>query len=176
MRIRRVDAATGDYTFGRSQGNFWVDAPDGVAQHVFSRLMLWTGQWFADGTEGTAWAVGVLGERTQNTRDLVVVDRVKTTPHVTDIPAYGSRHDPNTRTWEARMQIDTEFGEVILTAGRLPGSVPPLVITPVVTPFDTTLLGVTGGNPMSMTPANLIDGPHPNIADFTITRLDGGVY
>jgi hypothetical protein len=167
-----------DYTFGRSQGNFWVDAPDGVAQHVFCRMMLWTGQWFADSTEGTAWATDVLGERTQATRDLVVVDRVRTTPHVTDILAYGSRHDPDTRTWEARMKIDTEYGEVTLRAARLPGSIPPLPSVAVThSPFTTRLIGVTSGDtPITATPADLSDGPRADIEDFTIIGTDGGTY
>jgi hypothetical protein len=173
-----MDAATGDYTFGRGQGNFMVDAPDGVAQHIFSRFMLWTGQWFADTTEGTAWATDVLGERTQSTRDLVVIDRVRTTPHVVDILSYGSGFYPNTRDWNASMTVQTEYGPVALQARRLPGSIPPLPTSEgVATPFTTREIGVTSGaTPVSMTPADLLKGPQANIADFTIVELDGGVY
>jgi hypothetical protein len=173
-----MDPATGDYIFGRGQSDLWIDAPDGVAQHIYSRMMLWTGQWFADTTEGTAWAVGVLGERTQSTRDLVVIDRVRTTPHVVEILSYGANIYPDTREWRASMTVLTEYGPVLLRAGRLPGTIPPLPTQPlVVTPFTTRELGVTSGaTPVSMVPADLLKGPTTNIANFTITGLDGGVY
>ena len=173
-----MDPATGDYTFGRGQSNYWQNVPDGVAQHIFSRFMLWTGQWFADLTEGTAWMTGVLGERTQSTRDLVVIDRVRTTPHVVDILSYGATIFPNTREWNASMTVQTEYGPATLRMARLPGSIPPLpTAPPVATPFTTRELGVTSGDtPVSMTPADLLKGPQANIADFTIVELDGGVY
>jgi hypothetical protein len=172
-----MDPATGDYTFGRSQGNFWSNVPDGVGQHVLCRLMLWTGQWFVDVTEGTAWATQVLGERTQGTRDLILRDRVATTPDVTTIISYGSRYDPDSRTWAASMTIDTAYGAVGLSAARLPGMVPPLPVSLVATPFDAKMLGVTSGDtPISMTPAMLLGGARADITDFTIVQLDGGVY
>jgi hypothetical protein len=158
--------------FGSNQ-DYWHDEPDGVALHVLDRLMLWTGQWFADTSSGTPWQTEVLGERTQGTRDVVVRERVGLTPHVTEIVQYASYTDVNTRTWQAAMIIATEYGDVFLRAGRLPGMVPDLTPPPAV---PALLLGVQGGTPVAMTPANLLLGDRVDIADFEIRRVDGGAY
>jgi hypothetical protein len=173
-----MDAATGDFTFGRGLYNYWYNVPEGVAQHIVSRLMLWTGQWFEDSLEGTPWQINVLGERTVSTRDLVVQSRVRETPHVTVMNAYTSRHDPETRTWAAAITVTTEYGPAQIGVSRLPGSVPPLDEQPVyISPFRTKLIGVTSGEtPITMVPADVSASPHANISNFTITGLDGKTY
>ncbi len=173
MRYRRLDS-DGDMTFGHGQDNFWVDQPEGVGQWVMTRLRLNQGEWFADTSDGTPWATQVLGERTRWTRDIVVRDRVQTTPNVTDIAAYSSQTDPNTRGWTATMTIDTAFGAVVLAAAKLPGSVPPIGgLT--LGGGRAALLGVLGGTAIEMTPADLTRSS-ANITDFRITSLDAGTF
>ena len=174
MRYRRLDA-NGDMTFGRGQGNFWINQPEGVAQLVLTRLRLNLGEWFADTADGTAWATQVLGVRTRATRDVVVQARVQTTPEVIAINQYFSTLDPNVRTWTAAMVIDTSYGAVALVTPGLPGTVPPLPVVPVVT-REATALGVEGGTPLSATPADLTKGPRANITDFVIQRVAAGSY
>jgi hypothetical protein len=56
-----------------------------------TRLRRGLGEWAADTRGGTPWATQVLGERTQATRDIVVMNRVQTTPGVVDLPGYNSQ-------------------------------------------------------------------------------------
>lgn len=180
MRYRRLDPETGDMTFGQSQGNFLINQPEAVAQLVFTRLKLNLGEWFYDTTDGTPWSTQVLGERTQPTRDIVVRDRVNTTDGVNEIETYGSRMDPDTRTWSAAMTLTTVYGPVALAAMKLPGIVPPLPPAPPRgLPINASALGVIneqGGTNISMTPADLSQGPRADIADFQIQTLVAGTY
>ena len=173
MRYRRLDPETGDYTFGRSQGNFWIDQPEGVAQSVMTRLRLEFGTWFADTGDGTPWATQVLGERTRATRDVVVQDRTLGTIGVTTIANYASTLNVNTREWTAAMVINTVYGQVALATAKLPGTVPPLS-----TGGPTRLLGVVGARdtPLRMTRANLAQAGDVAISDFVIQRIDGARY
>ena len=174
MRYRRLDVS-GDMTFGQGQANFLINTPETVAQSVLTRLRLNLGEWFADTTDGTAWATQVLGERTRATRDVVVQDRVLATAGVTDLARYFSTTDHTARLWTAAMVIDTVYGPAALTTQRLPGVVPPLPPTP---GAGARFLGVTGANdaPVSMTRADLTEGPQSDITDFVIQRLDPGRF
>lgn len=178
MRYRKLDA-NGDYSFGQGQANFYINRPEAVAQSVLTRMMLWTGQWFADLTQGTPWATQVLGERTQSTRDLVVQSRILTTTGVTDIADYASTINPDTRTFSAAAIIDTIYGRASVATAKLPATLPPLPPGP---PGAVTagLLGIMGGPaPQSgvlMEPANLTLPGQQDITDFTIMSVDGGRY
>jgi len=176
MRYRRLDE-NGDMTFGQGQGNFFINQPEGVAQLALTRLRLDLGAWFYDTSDGTAWKTEVLGERTQQTRDIVVIDRVRETEGVAQIDSYGARFDPNERTWDAAMQITTVYGPIAVVAPKLPGAVPPLPAPE--TPdqlFPATELGVLGGTPLTMTPANLTVGPASNVTEFSISNLAAGSW
>jgi hypothetical protein len=177
MRIRKMDPETGDMMFGSSALDMWRDQPEGVAQHVMSRLNLWYGQWFANLTEGTPWQTEVLGERTRWTRDIMLRSRVEDTPRVTAITQYASHTDPNLREWQAAMIIDTDYGAVALRTARLPGTVPDL--PPRRLPGqEADLLGVVGSGPtqLFMRPADLTQGPRANVDNFVIRRVNAGEY
>jgi hypothetical protein len=174
MRVRKVDAS-GDMLFGSNTNDYWYNVPEAVAQSIMTRLRLFEGEWFVDLTEGTPWATQVLGERTQSTRDVVVRSRVFGTPHVIAITEYGSRYDGETRTWGAAMTIDTDYGRAGLAVARLPGELPSGSAGPSVT--GASLLGVQGTvTPITMTAANLLQGPNVSITNFQIIRLDAGAY
>ena len=176
MRIRRIDA-NGDMRFGHAQSDYWFNAPEGVGLLVMDRLMLFQGEWFTDTSDGTAWATEVLGERTRATRDLVIRDRVQTTAGVNAIDQYGSAFDPNTRGFAVAMTLDTVYGAVTLRAPQLPGVVPPLAPpAAAAAAFQATGLGVAGGTPLSMTPADLTASTEPNVTDFSIQRMATGSY
>jgi len=174
MRVRRLDE-NGDMTFGHGLANFWINQPEGVAQSALTRLRLSLGEWFYDASDGTPWVTEVLGERTQATRDIVVRDRVRNTVGVQQITRYGSLVDPLTRSWSAAMVLDTIFGQAALAAGKLPAEVPPLPPAP---GAGARLLGVTGARdaPVSMTLADLTEGPQSDVTDFVIQRLDPGRF
>src|SRR5438270_11050885 len=97
MRYRKLHPVTGDMMFGSGQSDFWRDQPEAVAQSVLTRLMLWYGTWFADMSEGTPWQTEVLGERTRQTRDVMLRTRVNETDGVSGIVQYASHTNPDTR-------------------------------------------------------------------------------
>jgi hypothetical protein len=78
MRVRAL-SPTGDYTFGRSQGNFLVDSSAAVAQLIRTNLLLWQGEWFLDQTYGMPWSQDVLGVGTKSIYDMVIQANVLAT-------------------------------------------------------------------------------------------------
>lgn len=106
LRVRAL-SATGDYTFGRSQGNFLIDSAAAVAQLVKTNLLLLQGEWFLDLTYGMPWFQGVLGTGTKNIYDMLIQDNVLSTPGVTKILDYSS--DLQGRTLSVTMTILTQF-------------------------------------------------------------------
>lgn len=119
MRYRALDAS-GDYSLGGGISAFYVNTPDAVAQAVKTRLSLWSGEWFLDTTDGTAWPTGVLGRNTQATRDAVIRNRILTTPGVNVILSYSSSLDRATRTFNVSVSLDTIYGVVPVSDVLLP--------------------------------------------------------
>lgn len=89
MRCRAL-SGSGDYTFGQSEKNFLVNSPALVGQSVRTRLLLWTGEWFLDKTEGTPWLQQVVGKNKNPTYDLVIQQRILETLGVKSIVSYSS--------------------------------------------------------------------------------------
>lgn len=115
MRYRKLDGQ-GDYSFGRSQANFYIDQPEAVAQAVQTRLMLFTGEWSLDTSDGTPWRTEVLGKYTQNAYDLVLKERILDTPGVEALTSYSSSLDRGKRALSVRATISTIFGNASVEA------------------------------------------------------------
>lgn len=115
MRYRRLDDA-GDYTFGRQQADFYVNQPEAVAQAVQTRLLLFTGEWFLDVTDGTPWRTDVLGKYTQNAYDIVIKERIIDTQGVQSLDSYSSSFDRNKRALSVKASITTIYGNATVQA------------------------------------------------------------
>lgn len=109
MRYRKL-SSTGDYTFGHGQSDFWRDVPDAVAQSVQTRLRLQTGTWFLDLNEGIDWRTKVLGKYTADVRDTTIRSRILGTTGVTEITAYSSSLNRETRGFSVNTTISTVYG------------------------------------------------------------------
>ena len=114
MRYRKLDAA-GDYTFGHSQANFYVNQVEAVAQAVLTRLKLWSGEWFIDTSDGTPWGSEVLGKYTMGTYDTVLKERILATPGVVQLQSYSSTFNAQTRALTVRATITTAYGVTQVT-------------------------------------------------------------
>ena len=114
MRYRKLDA-NGDYTFGQSQGNFLIDAPQGVAQAIQTRLRLGTGEWFLNKAEGTPYDSQILGSNTGAIYDTAIKDRILGTEGVTGISSYDSTVNPDTRSLSITATVDTLYGTTSIT-------------------------------------------------------------
>lgn len=112
MRYRKLDA-NGDYIFGRP-GEFFIDAPGGVAQAIVTRLKLMTNEWFLDSAEGTPYATQILGAHTQATRDVAIKSRILGTPGVRTLLEYGSNVNAQ-RKMTVTARVDTIYGAASLS-------------------------------------------------------------
>lgn len=106
-------SADGDYTFGRGAANFLKDSSQMVAQRVRTRLLLMTGEWFLDRTEGTDYPGRVLGKNTQGTYDQEFRQRILATPGVRTLLSYSSKRDG--RALSVSATIDTIYSAVPVT-------------------------------------------------------------
>lgn len=113
MRYRQL-SASGDYTFGQGQANFYINSPACVVQSVKTRLLLWAGEWFLDTTSGTPWLQQILSANIKNTTplyDRAIRERVLQTAGVTGIAEYSSVLDDVRRKLAVTMTVDTQFGQ-----------------------------------------------------------------
>lgn len=108
MKVRKL-TSSGDYRLGHGDRDFYVDAAEGVAQNVMTRLALWQGQWFIDTSEGTPWLQRILGKH--NAVDTVIKTRILETPGVISISEYESILNPDTRSMTVTATLETEYGQ-----------------------------------------------------------------
>lgn len=109
MRYRIRDAS-GDYTFGQSSANFYIDDPQAVGQAVQTRLQLQEGDWFLDTSDGTPWSTKVLGRYTRNTYELVLRDRILQTEGVTQLVEFYAGYQGAKRIASVQVRLDTQYG------------------------------------------------------------------
>lgn len=109
MRYRKL-SASGDYTFGNGQQDFYRDVPEAVGQACKTRLLLWLGEWFLDTQEGTPMMQGILGKHTLQQADITIQNRALGTQGLTGIQNYTSSIEPDTRGLLAEFDIDTIYG------------------------------------------------------------------
>ncbi|WP_175992604.1 hypothetical protein [Burkholderia vietnamiensis] len=115
MRYRKEDA-NGDYVFGGGDNDFLVNTPETVAQAVLTRLRLLRGEWFLDTTAGMPWFPDVIGKYTTGTADAAIRECILGTTGVTEITSYSSSRDPETRTLNVAVTINTIYGSTTVQA------------------------------------------------------------
>jgi len=107
MRYRALDS-NGDSTFGSGNTKFLVDSPAAVAQAIQTRLLLMTGEWFLDTSEGTPYATQILENNTENVYDLAIQDRILNTQGVAAIISYQSTKNSQ-RALTVQSSVDTIY-------------------------------------------------------------------
>lgn len=113
MRMRKL-TASGDYSFGNGQNDFYRDVPEAVAQAVQTRLLLWVGEWFLNIESGTPWMTGILGKKTKSLADATIQDRILNTEGVVSIENYDSEIDGETRHMTVSCELNTIYGPTAL--------------------------------------------------------------
>jgi len=113
MRYRKL-TASGDYSFGNGQLDFYRDVPEAVGQAAKTRLELWLGEWYLNILSGTLYMQGVLGKKSKAQADLTITGRVLGTtgvPKTKGIENYESILDVNTRVLTTvRFDLNTIYG------------------------------------------------------------------
>jgi len=107
LRYRKL-STSGDYTWGNSEKDFFVNEPAAVGQAVRTRLLLFQGEWFLDTDEGLPLLEGVIGKHRKSTADQTIQDRVVNTQGLLDIVSYSST--VVSRNFSAVMKINTIYG------------------------------------------------------------------
>lgn len=111
MRYRE-QSPDGDYVFiGTSP--FLIDSPAAVAQAIRTRLKLVAGEWFLDNRIGFDLSK-VVGNNTQNTRDLEARRVIVTTPGVLSLVSYSSQVNAQRRFFIQGV-VDTVYGRITIT-------------------------------------------------------------
>lgn len=115
MRYRKL-TADGDYSFGASQLDFYRDVPEAVGQAAQTRMLLWLGEWFLDVDEGTPFMIGILGKHPnlKERSDVTIQDRISGTQGMVDIDQFESEINPETRTQQVNVSINTIYGPTLV--------------------------------------------------------------
>lgn len=111
MRYRPLDQ-NGDYTIGRS---WLIDSPGAIAQAVWTRLLLFAGEWFLDNTDGTPYRTEILGRNTMSSYDSAIRERILDTPGVVEIVDYASVLTPD-RKLTIAATISTQYGQTTVAS------------------------------------------------------------
>lgn len=113
MRYRAL-TETGDSTFCSGRTEFHVDSAAAVAQAIRTRLLLMTGEWFLDVTEGTPYATEILGTGTTAIYDAAIRARILGTPGVSELASYSSALSRSTRALTVTATVLTIYGDADL--------------------------------------------------------------
>lgn len=108
----RILSENDDYVFGQGAAEFLVNSPEAVAQSVKTRLLLITGEWFLDTTEGTPYYTEILGSGTIALYDQAIQSRILGTTGVVKISNYISVLDIN-RNLTVSCDLTTIYGPLV---------------------------------------------------------------
>lgn len=109
MRYRKL-SASGDYTFGNGQNNFYRDIPQAPGQAVQTRLQLWLGEWYLNIDEGTPYLLSILGKHSKDQANVTLQERILETQGVTNLNNFVSEINQTTRMMTATADVDTIYG------------------------------------------------------------------
>jgi hypothetical protein len=102
-------------TFGHSEGDYFRDEPEMVAQNILTRLRLFTREWFLDTREGTPFREEVLGKYTRDTYANALRRRIIQTNGVLSLDSFDYNFNGDTRTAEIRAEVTTIYGRRVIT-------------------------------------------------------------
>lgn len=122
MRVR-VLGPTGDFQFGASLLNFYINVPLAPGQVAKTSLQLIQGEWFLDTTAGTPYFQGVLGKFPQSSADTIVRNTIINAQGVLDIATFQSSVNTAKRSYAATATIDTVYGQAVVgfsTSSHIP--------------------------------------------------------
>ena len=91
---------------------------DAVGQLLYTRLLLFLGEWWADKSDGTAmWQkiLGVGGGSNISTASLTLQQRIRSTPGVVDITNLQTNFNHSTRLFTFYAVVKTQFGNLVIT-------------------------------------------------------------
>lgn len=109
MKYRKL-SPSGDYTFGHSLLDFYINTPEAVAQSVQTRILLWLGEWYQNIEEGTPFMQGIIGKHGIATANATLQERITSTDGVISLDDFESSIDPITRKFTVSGNLNTIYG------------------------------------------------------------------
>lgn len=113
MRYRKK-TNSGDYSFGNSLKDFYINVPGAPGQAVQTRLQLATGEWFLDLSQGTPYIDGILAQKNKTQADNIIKNRTLKTQGIVSILSYESTFNPDTRAYDVVEKVDTIYGQAVI--------------------------------------------------------------
>lgn len=108
MTVRRLDPDTGDII---TSGNQFLTEREEIAQTIKTRLRLFSGEYFRNITDGTAWFETILNKNTSiSAKDAVIKQRILQTNGVVNLVTFESDYEINQRSFTITAEVLTEFG------------------------------------------------------------------
>jgi hypothetical protein len=104
----------GDMRFGSGQADYYRDTPEAVATAIWTRLRLWTGEWFINVTEGTPYMEAVLGTGKRDLIEPALRQRILNTQGVDSLESFELLIDPDTRAAFVAATVNTIYGTTVL--------------------------------------------------------------
>jgi hypothetical protein len=104
----------GDMRFGSGQSDYYRDSPEAVATAIWTRLRLWTGEWFINVTEGTPYMEAVLGTGKRELIEPALRQRILATQGVDSLENFTLVIDPDTRAAFVSATVNTIYGTASL--------------------------------------------------------------
>lgn len=117
LRYRKL-TATGDYTFGQSNLDFYRDL-EAVRQAIQTRLDLYLETFWRDLNDGLPMYQSILGqsggEQNLTTIDQLIQARIQGTQDVLGIVNYNSDFNRNTRKYSFTATVQTAYSETFIS-------------------------------------------------------------
>lgn len=114
MRVRIQDSL-GDYTFGQSLQNFYIDQPETVAQIVTTTLKLFQGEWYLNTQSGVPYFESVIGKHSKLLADFTVQSAITNVQGVVTLIDFESNIDADTRQYSVTNgTLNTIYGQTEL--------------------------------------------------------------
>ena len=112
----RAIGANNDPQWGQGQGNFLTDL-DAVRQIIYTRLLLFAGEWWADLLDGLPLWQSILGQGGNSVSQIssLIEARIQDTPYVTGLENVSASYTASTRAFQFSCQVNTQFGVVQVT-------------------------------------------------------------
>jgi hypothetical protein len=111
MRVRALNPATGDWTYGSGQNNY-LQANAAVAQTISCRLLSFLGDCFFDTSAGLDWFNFLGGSKSELALQLAINAVILNTDNVTGIVNTAINLIHSTRAFSVSYTVTTTFGNV----------------------------------------------------------------
>ena len=116
ISVRRLDS-NGDLTFGNGLGNY-ITNTQAVAQILKTRLLLFTGEWWADLNDGLPLWTNILGVSSANISaiTLIIQNRILGTPQVLNVTDLAIVYNSAVRSYSFSCTVTTSYSTTITVA------------------------------------------------------------